>query len=74
MHNDLSFPFIYLQVDASTSKTNQVKQSGEVKVKQLAAKYEEIVKQVRSHFHFCHLSLMLHQMKSLELHCEYSAR
>lgn len=38
--------FVYQQVDDNTSKTNQVKQSGEAKVKQLAAKYEEIVKQV----------------------------
>ncbi|KFK40736.1 hypothetical protein AALP_AA2G034500 [Arabis alpina] len=35
---------VVAMVDANTSKTNQVKQSGEVKVKQLAAKYEEIVK------------------------------
>ncbi|VVA93910.1 unnamed protein product [Arabis nemorensis] len=36
---------VVAMVDANTSKTNQVKQSGEVKVKQLAAKYEEIVQQ-----------------------------
>ncbi|KAF2578400.1 hypothetical protein F2Q68_00001647 [Brassica cretica] len=32
-------------VDENTAKANQVKQSGQAKVKQLADKYEEIVKQ-----------------------------
>lgn len=38
--------FIHQQVDDNTAKIKQVRQSGEAKVKQLAAKYEEIVKQV----------------------------
>lgn len=54
--------YICEQVDENTAKANQVKQSAQAKVKQLADKYEEIVKQVLflSHFHFSHLSLMLH--------------
>lgn len=38
--------YICEQVDENTAKANQVKQSGQAKVKQLADKYEEIVKQV----------------------------
>lgn len=38
--------FIHQQVDDNTAKIKQVRQSGEAKVKQLAAKYDEIVKQV----------------------------
>uniref|UniRef100_M4E4R3 Uncharacterized protein n=1 Tax=Brassica campestris TaxID=3711 RepID=M4E4R3_BRACM len=37
--------YICEQVDENTAKANQVKQSGQAKVKQLADKYEEIVKQ-----------------------------
>lgn len=36
---------VVAMVDENTAKTNQVKQSGQAKVKQLEAKYEEIVKQ-----------------------------
>ncbi|XP_020890131.1 uncharacterized protein LOC110230738 [Arabidopsis lyrata subsp. lyrata] len=36
---------VVAMVDDNTAKTNQVRQSGELKVKQLAAKYEEIMKQ-----------------------------
>ncbi|KAL0710964.1 hypothetical protein Bca4012_017942 [Brassica carinata] len=36
---------VVAMIDENTAKTNQVKQSGQAKVKQLAAKYEEIVKQ-----------------------------
>ncbi|AEE33765.1 Kinetochore protein NUF2 [Arabidopsis thaliana] len=36
---------VVAMVDDNTAKTNQVRQSGEAKVKKLAAKYEEIVKQ-----------------------------
>ncbi|CAL9237986.1 unnamed protein product [Arabidopsis halleri] len=36
---------VVAMVDANTAKTNQVRQSGEHKVKQLAVKYEEIMKQ-----------------------------
>ncbi|KAG7585076.1 Kinetochore protein Nuf2 [Arabidopsis thaliana x Arabidopsis arenosa] len=36
---------VVAMVDDNTAKTNQVRQSGELKVKQMAAKYEEIMKQ-----------------------------
>lgn len=36
---------VVTMVDENTAKTTQVKQSGEANVKQLAAKYQEIVKQ-----------------------------
>ncbi|KAF2578398.1 hypothetical protein F2Q70_00008592 [Brassica cretica] len=36
---------VVAMVDENTAKANQVKQSGQAKVKQLADKYEEIVKQ-----------------------------
>uniref|UniRef100_A0A1J3H9C7 Kinetochore protein nuf2 n=1 Tax=Noccaea caerulescens TaxID=107243 RepID=A0A1J3H9C7_NOCCA len=40
---------VLAMADANTAKTDQLKQSGEAKVKRLAAKYEEIVKQFHNY-------------------------